>query len=236
MAWLDSLTGAQKMVLALAVAVLLLGVWVGSGRSRPVGGAEPAELVAPDPAASRIVVHVVGAVQRPGVYELPAGARVRDAIGAAGGFATRALLDSVNLAAFCEDGQQVRVEAAPEPAAVVAAPLPAPPPPSAMTPAPPVTPPAASQTPTSGRPASQPASPADVPPFVVSAQPQPPVRINHAGLDELQRLPGVGPELAKRIIYYRAEHGPFRSFSELDEVEGIGPATIAAIRTCATLR
>ena len=65
--------------------------------------------------------------------------------------------------------------------------------------------------------------------------PVPRVRLNYAGLEELQEIPGVGPALAKSIIYYRAMHGPFRSFQELDEVEGIGPSTIAEIRLHATL-
>jgi competence protein ComEA len=235
MSWLDSLTSAQKVVLALAVVVLLLGVWVGGGRGAlPATQPAPAELIAPEPAATKVMVHVVGAVQRPGVYELPAGTRVLDAVNAAGGFAPEAERDSVNLAAFCEDGQQVRVEAVPASASIAASPVASPAP--SVTPARPATPPTPSQPPASSYRAPQPASQADVPPFLVGAQPQPPVRINHAGLDELQRLPGIGPELARRIIYYRAEHGPFRSFSELDNVEGIGPATIAEIRACATLR
>ena len=160
---------------------------------------------------------------------------------AAGGFTPRALLDSVNLAAFCEDGQQVRVEAAPEPAPTATPPRPSPKPAAEPEPDPVADPPrdvaGDPRGSTTGTTTDQPpGAAADVPPFMVGAQPQQPVRINYAGLDELQRLPGVGPELAKRIIYYRAEHGPFRSFNELDGVEGIGPGTIAAIRTCATLR
>lgn len=231
MSWRDSLTKAQKVVLALAVVVLLLGVWVGEGRrALPAAQPEPTELIALEPAATKVMVHVVGAVPRPGLYELPAGTRILDAVNAAGGFAPEAQRDSVNLAAFCEDGQQVRVEAVPAPTAVAAAPAPAPPPPPAPTAAP--TPPASPLT----QPRQPTDAPAQTPSFLAGAQPQPPVRINYAGLEELQRLPGIGPELARRIIYYRAEHGPFRSFSELDHVEGIGPATIAEIRACATLR
>ncbi|MGC9317701.1 MAG: ComEA family DNA-binding protein [Armatimonadota bacterium] len=62
------------------------------------------------------------------------------------------------------------------------------------------------------------------------------VRLNHAGLEELQRIPGVGPELAKSILTYRYVHGPFRSFSDLDEVPGIGPGMIEQMRVSATLR
>lgn len=70
-----------------------------------------------DPASerSRLVVEVAGAVQRPGVYELPDGARVGDAIVAAGGFALTvdalAADRALNLAAPVSDGAEIRVPA-----------------------------------------------------------------------------------------------------------------------------
>jgi competence protein ComEA len=56
-----------------------------------------------------VVVDVTGAVARPGVYRLPSGARVTDAIGRAGGATGGALLEAINLAARLADGQQVVV-------------------------------------------------------------------------------------------------------------------------------
>jgi competence protein ComEA len=56
-----------------------------------------------------LVVHVAGAVVHPGVYELAAGARVRDAVNAAGGPAADADLDAMNLAAPVRDGERVYV-------------------------------------------------------------------------------------------------------------------------------
>lgn len=58
----------------------------------------------------------------------------------------------------------------------------------------------------------------------------PKVDINSAGVDELMRLPGIGETLARRIVAYREEHGPFGSVGELENVEGIGEKTIARIR------
>ena len=57
-------------------------------------------------------------------------------------------------------------------------------------------------------------------------QPQP-VDINHAYVDELITLPGIGPALAQRIIDYRTEYGPFESVEDLEHVSGIGPQTVA---------
>jgi competence protein ComEA len=58
---------------------------------------------------SDLVVDVTGAVRRPGVYRLPAGARVTDAVDRAGGPGAGALLEAVNLAARLADGQQIVV-------------------------------------------------------------------------------------------------------------------------------
>jgi len=56
-----------------------------------------------------LVVDVTGAVRRPGVYRMPAGSRVNDAVLRAGGPEPRAELEAVNLAARLADGQQVVV-------------------------------------------------------------------------------------------------------------------------------
>jgi competence protein ComEA len=58
---------------------------------------------------SEVVVDVTGAVNRPGVYRLPAGARVNDAVERAGGATPKAQVEAVNLAARLADGQQVVV-------------------------------------------------------------------------------------------------------------------------------
>jgi competence protein ComEA len=69
--------------------------------------------------AGRAVVHVAGAVRRPGVYRLGAGDRVEDAVRRAGGPGAQADVNAINLAARVSDGQQVVVPAR---AAVAAAP------------------------------------------------------------------------------------------------------------------
>jgi competence protein ComEA len=68
--------------------------------------------------AGDLVVDVAGAVKKPGVYRMPAGSRVNDAVKRAGGSTGKAELDSINLAAHLADGQQVVVpERAPKGAA-----------------------------------------------------------------------------------------------------------------------
>ena len=62
----------------------------------------------------------------------------------------------------------------------------------------------------------------------------PKVDINSAGIEELEKLPGIGPSKAAKIVEYRNEHGPFHSLDELDNVSGIGKAIIDKISELAT--
>lgn len=71
------------------------------------------------PVATAVVVHVAGAVQAPGVYRLAAGARVIDAVQAAGGLTADSNADAVNLAAVLADGERVYVPRLGEVAPVV---------------------------------------------------------------------------------------------------------------------
>ena len=79
------------------------------------GAAQPAHVLQPpplaQPAQAELVVDVVGAVHRPGLYRLPQGARVADALERAGGMTRRADRTLVNRAAPLADGQQVIVPA-----------------------------------------------------------------------------------------------------------------------------
>jgi competence protein ComEA len=105
-----------RQLLAWAVAigvVVLLGVWylgrdAGAAAPPPPPGAAPAIRVEQD-GGGRVIVHVAGEVHRPGVYRLPAGSRVEEAVGRAGGARPRADLSAVNLAAKVEDGRQIVV-------------------------------------------------------------------------------------------------------------------------------
>lgn len=91
----------------LAVAFTFLGAGLLLLITRQPKG-EPIKL-APPPSPAPLLVHVNGAVDNPGVYALPVGGRVQDALAAAGGLLPDADAGAINLAAFLEDGQQIWV-------------------------------------------------------------------------------------------------------------------------------
>lgn len=118
--WLTRFTRQHLLVVGvvLAVGVLVAAFAVTRARavpvSPPVPVAVPSTLAQPassppvsSPAPAPIRVHVVGEVARPGVHELPLGARVADAIDAAGGLTDKARPGELNLAQTLADGQQV---------------------------------------------------------------------------------------------------------------------------------
>ncbi len=80
-----------------------------------------------------------------------------------------------------------------------------------------------------------PAAPGSAPPTGAAGGPAGLVNVNTATEAELETLPGIGPVLAAAIVRYRAEHGPFTSVEQLEEVSGIGPATLAEIRDLVTV-
>jgi competence protein ComEA len=118
LAWLESY---RFSVLAAAVVLLLGGLLL-----RDITKESPPALVISDAAVAdsgTIVVHVAGAVGAPGVYELPAGARVQDAVLAAGGATIDADLDSLNLARRIRDGERITLPSAARAAATAPATL-----------------------------------------------------------------------------------------------------------------
>ena len=126
-AWLSGLSRreiALVSVIGLA-AVAGVGWWYLRSLPQPVAvhaRPAPASTVAATP--STVIVHVTGSVASPGVYDLPEGARVVDAIEAAGGAKRGAERGALNLAAVLVDGQQVvvpRAGEAPVPSATAGA-------------------------------------------------------------------------------------------------------------------
>lgn len=113
--WLGSLSGRELALLGIVALAALGGAALWYVRSLPQPVAIHAQPVAaPSVSASpaSLIVHVAGWVEREGVYELPEGSRVIDALDAAGGPKRGAELSALNLAAPLTDGQQVLVSKA----------------------------------------------------------------------------------------------------------------------------
>jgi competence protein ComEA len=104
------------ILLGLFLAVL---VWVVA--RNPTG---EAVMLRPVPTEKPIVVHITGAVPRPGVYALPRGARIQDGISAAGGFLAEAEKSQINLAQLLEDGEKLDIPYIEGASPVLATPLP----------------------------------------------------------------------------------------------------------------
>ena len=149
---------------------------------------------------------MVGLVHKPGLVTLAPGARIADALSAAGGATDGADLIGLNMARRVTDGEQIIV-------GIVAAPGQ----------------PAAMGSSVSSGPAT--AAPTDAP--SISGKTSAPgglVDLNAATVEELDTLPGIGPVTAAAIIAWRDANGRFTSVDQLGDVDGIGPARLEKLR------
>lgn len=165
-----------------------------------VSSASPRSSAAPD---QPVVVSVVGLVTKPGLVTLAPGARIADAVSAAGGALKGADMLGLNLARHLTDGEQVVVgisTPAGQPSELGS---------SVSGGAPRA--PAAEPTPTGGT-ASE------------------PIDLNTATAEQLDALPGVGPVTAAAIVAWRDANGKFASVDQLGEVDGIGSARLEKLR------
>jgi competence protein ComEA len=207
---LPDLLALGGVVVALAVAAALI---VRSNRAPT-----PVQVTAAEPDAY-IKVHVTGRVIWPGLYELKAGSRTQDAIWAARGPTYDADLARLNLAAPLRDGDRVVV-----PKIVVPAPEPEPRPPVPLRSGRSAAPAAVTERAGAGGGAAR----SDTAP--AAGEPAPAVNVNIATAADLERLPGVGPVLARRIVEHREAKGLFRQLDDLLQVKGIGPRLYARLK------
>lgn len=177
-----------------------------------IAGSQPGASLAEEepPALLSIFVHVAGAVQKPGIYELPAQSRVFEAIDKAVPL-PEAELQALNLAKLLRDEEKIIV-----PFTVEAAGSDNP----ALNPGlNPVIANGGSPGTASGWPAA------------TGSGENGRLNLNTASAQEMEaRLPGIGPALAQRIIEYRQQHGAFRSIEDLQNVSGIGEKRYAQLK------
>ena len=155
-----------------------------------------------------LLVHVAGAVQKPGVVSLPEGSRIFQAIDAAGGATASADLNGLNLAEVVTDGAKIHVPAVGE-AAIGGT----------------------SQGMGTGI-GTDGSAETSATPGSGGAK----VNINTATVEELGTLPRVGPVTAQRIVDWRKEHGAFASVDELDAIDGIGPKLMESLQDLVTVQ
>lgn len=210
---------ARGAAVLLAVLAVLLGGWFwwrAAGSAPQVvplsesSTTSAAVESAPTTPAERVVVHVTGAVIRPGVLTLAAGSRLHEAIAAAGGATPTADLDRLNLAAAVEDGQKIVVPERGSPEAQ-----------DSQGGAPGEG--GGSSTGSGGTGGGSGSGSG------LSGSGTAKVNLNTANAEELATLPRVGPVLAQRIVDWRKQHGRFTRVEDLDAVDGVGPKLLEAL-------
>ncbi len=159
-----------------------------------------------------LLVHVAGAVAHPGVVQLAAGARVADAISAAGGGLPDADLDRLNLAAKVTDGQRIPVSKVGAPGIGGLGG-------DGTTDA----------TNGGGSSGGVPASGTD------PGSGAGPLDLNTATSTQLETLPGIGPSFAAAIIRERQRRGGYTSVDQLRDVRGIGEKRFAELKPLVTV-
>jgi competence protein ComEA len=212
--------GAIALASVAAAAVLITVFTVIRDRPAPVVSAKlpPVEMVSSasrspgaGPAAGPdqpVVVSVVGLVHNPGLATLAPGARIADALKAAGGVLDGADTIGLNMARQLADGEQIVVGIAP---------------------------PSGQPTALGSSVSAGPAGPGTAAgPVATSGSPKPAsgerINLNTATVQQLDALPGVGPVTAAAIVTWRDAHGRFSSVDQLGEVDGIGPARLEKLR------
>ena len=158
-----------------------------------------------------IFVDVCGAVHISGLFALPAGSRVADAIDAAGGLTEDAEVKYINRAFVLSDGDRLYIPTFSEVLDGTA-------------------PPSAGQVSLTGGMASGSSSGAFLGNPGTGL-----ININTANSNELQKLNGVGPVTAQKIIDYRTNHGMFKRIEDLMNVSGIGSKTFEKLREYITV-
>jgi competence protein ComEA len=206
--------GAIALGLVGVVAVLVTVFTLLRDKTPPVVSAKlpPVEMIstaqstpAAPAAQGPVIVSVVGLVHKPGLVTLSTGARIADAVSAAGGALDGADLIGLNMARRVADGEQIIVGIAAPPGE-----------------------PTTMGSSVAAEPST--ASPGDPHATASTSAPDVSVDLNTATEEQLDALPGVGPVTAAAIVAWRSANGSFTSVDQLADVDGIGPARLEKLR------
>ena len=160
--------------------------------------------------AKTLVVHICGAVSAPGVYELPAGSRIIDAVEAGGGFLPEADEACCNLAEEIVDGCQIYIMTKSESCADGQAEKKA----------------GIQTSPDSDMQTTDRNVRSNSAPALENGL----VNLNTADIAALMTLPGIGESRAKAIISYREQHGAFAQIEDIMKISGIKQAAFSKIK------
>lgn len=192
----------KLILLILGIFLLILGIAISlifSSKDQ-----SKVEIIPETSVATTILVHVAGAVEKPGLYKLSSDSRVNDALISSGGLSVEAdrnwFDQNINLAQKLQDGIKLYFPSQTEIAAL------------------------------------------GVRKDVVlnsnanfSFDTQVKININTADMVELDKLSGIGPSLAQKIIDYRTTNGFFKSIEDITKVPGIGQKLLEAIKNKITI-
>ena len=151
----------------------------------------------------KILIHITGEVNNPGVVSLKEGARIIDAINEAGGTTEKADLGKVNLAYILEDAQKVYIPSINE---------------------------ADNKDYVSESSGQITVATNSANDLIAKANEKIMVNINTANEAELQRIPGIGETISSRIVDYRKQNGKYKTVEDIQNVSGIGTSKFEKIK------
>lgn len=195
---MSNLSKTQRNIIIglILMAVVIIGYYVySSDNNQQVFTDEEMEITEEktEESKGKIVIHITGAIQNEGIVTLDENARVADAVEAAGGLKEDADMSKINLAYILEDGMKLKIPSINDTLDEEGN--------KELT---------DDELVVESIPESNSKSGIDI------------ININKANQAELEKLPGIGPSIALKIINYRNENGKFSSIDDLKKVSGIG--------------
>lgn len=158
-----------------------------------------------------IIIYITGEVNKEGVYSLPEGTRIADAIEQAEGLTEDAYTEDINLAYVLEDGMKIKIPNKNEIHNQV-------------------------ETQVTNEDSSYTSTESGISIEQTQKKTSQKVNINTATQEELETLTGIGPSIASKIVQYRKENGNFKTVEDIKNVSGIGESKFESIKDYVCVR